>query len=45
MMIGVLEQVLQEVVNLGASDKPCKIISMWGDGAFLGGVAFYNYLC
>ena len=26
MMIGVLEQVLQEVVNFGDSDKPCKII-------------------
>jgi len=37
MMIGVLEQVLQEVVTFGDSDKPCKIISMWVDGAFLGG--------
>jgi hypothetical protein len=37
MMIGVWEQVLQEVVTFGDSDKPCKIISMWVDGAFLGG--------
>jgi len=44
MMIGVLEQVLQEVVKFGDSDKPCKIISMWVDGAFLGG-GIYNNLC